>query len=277
MPALVTPDGTRLAYRVIGEGPVLVCHPGGPGRPADYLGDLGGLPARRRLVLLDPRGTGRSGRPAEPDGYRFPRLAADLEVLREHLGLERMDLLGHSAGANVALAYAAAHPERTGRLILLTPSARLTGAPDEMAAVAARFHTGEPWHAEAVTALAALAAGDTDPALESKIEPLLYGRWDPAAAEHAARSAATVAPAARDGFDDPDFDRDALVAALGRVTARAAVLAGDRDPVTGTVAPRIIASWLPGARLDWLPGCGHFPWLDDPVRTLTALDAALAD
>ena len=45
-------DGTELAYRVRGEGTPLVCVPGGPMQESSYLGDLGGLSARRRLVLV---------------------------------------------------------------------------------------------------------------------------------------------------------------------------------------------------------------------------------
>ncbi|WP_374106109.1 hypothetical protein [Kitasatospora sp. RG8] len=57
MPTLIAPDGTELAYRVLGEGagaPV-VCLPGGPMRDSVYLGDLGGLPAHRRFVSTTVR------------------------------------------------------------------------------------------------------------------------------------------------------------------------------------------------------------------------------
>ena len=53
MPAFSAPDGTELAYHVRGEGPPLLCLPGGPMHASAYLGDLGGLAAHRRLVLLD--------------------------------------------------------------------------------------------------------------------------------------------------------------------------------------------------------------------------------
>jgi pimeloyl-ACP methyl ester carboxylesterase len=49
---------------------------------------------------------------------------ADLDELREHLGLERMLLLGHSHGGVVAAAYAAAHPDRVDRLVLASTLAR---------------------------------------------------------------------------------------------------------------------------------------------------------
>ena len=43
-----------------GDGPLLVCHPGGPGFDGSELNDLGGLDATRTLLLVDPRGTGGS-------------------------------------------------------------------------------------------------------------------------------------------------------------------------------------------------------------------------
>jgi pimeloyl-ACP methyl ester carboxylesterase len=112
MPRLVSYDGTELAYRLTGNGRPLVCVPGGPGCAAEYLGDLGGLSAYRQLVLLDNRGTGRSAVPADPGTYRADRLVDDVEALRVHLGLERLDLLGHSAGASVTIMYAARFPTR---------------------------------------------------------------------------------------------------------------------------------------------------------------------
>src|SRR5687768_13467790 len=106
-------DGTMLTYHTVGQTqPPLICLPGGPGRASEYLGDLGGLSG---LVRLDNRGTGDSDRPADKDSYRADRLAEDVEALRAHLELSQMDLLGHSAGAAIAMAYAARYPQRIGR------------------------------------------------------------------------------------------------------------------------------------------------------------------
>lgn len=66
MPTFSAYDTTPLAYHLVGEGEPLICLPGGPMRASAYLGDLGGLAARRRLVLLDLRGTGASGVPEDP-------------------------------------------------------------------------------------------------------------------------------------------------------------------------------------------------------------------
>src|SRR5215472_7647315 len=121
MPSFASYDGTQVGYRVLGAGPPLVCLPGGPGRASEYFGDLGGLSRSRQLILPDTRGTGASADASDPLSYRCDRLVADVEALRVHLGLDRMDLLGHSAAGNLALLYAAAHPEHLAHLILLTP------------------------------------------------------------------------------------------------------------------------------------------------------------
>ncbi|MFC7640348.1 alpha/beta fold hydrolase [Streptosporangium lutulentum] len=75
----------------------MICLPGGPMQDSAYLGELGGLSAHRQLIMVDPRGTGRSAIPEDVTSYRCDRLVDDLEALRVHLGLDRMDLLGHSA------------------------------------------------------------------------------------------------------------------------------------------------------------------------------------
>ncbi|MFF3744566.1 alpha/beta fold hydrolase [Streptomyces kronopolitis] len=62
-------------------------------RASSYLGDLGGLSRQRQLILLDLRGTGDSGVPTDPAGYRCDPQVADVEALRRHLGLDRVDVL----------------------------------------------------------------------------------------------------------------------------------------------------------------------------------------
>src|SRR4051812_8145139 len=118
MPIFPAPDGTGLAFRLAGTGgaPPVMCLPGGPMRAGAYLGDLGGLTTHRRMAVLDLRGTGESEEPGDPATYRCDRQVEDVEALRKHLGLERFDLLGHSAGASLAVRYAARYPDRLRRL-----------------------------------------------------------------------------------------------------------------------------------------------------------------
>ncbi|MFG3505046.1 alpha/beta fold hydrolase [Streptomyces sp. NPDC047821] len=276
MPTFSAPDGTTLAYHLRGEGPPLICLPGGPMQAAVYLGDLGGLSAHRRLVMPDLRGTGRSATPDDPASYRCDRLVDDVEALREHLGLERMDLLAHSAGANLAARYAERHPGRVGRLALITPSVMAVGVTvtGDLRRETAELRRDEPWFPEAYAALEAIVAGRASAEAWRAVAPFRYGRWDDAArahrdAEDLQRNDEAAAVFGGEGAFDPATTR----AALASFRRPVLVLAGETDLNSPPPAMAEVAAVFPDARLVVQRGAGHFPWLDDAgrfVRTTAA-------
>lgn len=279
MPAFSAPDGTELAYHVRGEGPPLLCLPGGPMQASAYLGDLGGLTAHRRLVLLDFRGTGDSAIPEDPATYGCDRLVEDVEALREHLGLDTVDLLGHSAGTNPALLYATRHPDRVGRLVLITPSMSAVGiaVPPEIRRRTAGLRQDEPWFPVAFAALQDITAKRATTDTWDAIAPFLYGRWDETArAHHAAGAVRKNHDAAAVFAADGAFDPGATRAALAGFTAPALVLAGQVDLNSPSPAVAGLAGLFPKAEFVELSGAGHFPWLDDPQRFTAAVAAFLA-
>ncbi|MFF8292826.1 alpha/beta fold hydrolase [Streptomyces sp. NPDC016309] len=276
MSSFTADDGTTLAYRVSGAGTPLICLPGGPMQASAYLGDLGGLTAHRRLVMPDLRGTGRSDVPADPGSYRCDRLVDDVEALRRHLGLERMDLLAHSAGANLAALYLTRHPGRVGRLALVTPSVLAVDVPitgDARLATAAR-RRDEPWFPAAYAALEAIVAGRGTADSWRAMAPFTYGRWDAAArAHHAAGDEQRNDEAARVHASEGAFAPDTVRAAFARRTSPVLVLAGEFDVAAPPGAMAAYAALFPDADLRVQPGAGHFPWLDDPAQ-FTATAAA---
>lgn len=274
MPAFAAHDGTRLAHHAFGAGPPLVCLPGGPMRDSAYLGDLGGLSAHRRLVLFDLRGTGRSARPADPATYRCDRLVDDVEALRAHLGLDRMDLLAHCAGANLATRYLSRHPERVGRLVLITPSVAGVDieVPGEVRLETARLRRDEPWFAEGYAALEEVVAGRGTDAHWSAVAPFLHGRYDAVArafdaADAEQKNHEAAACYGAEGAYDPRTVR----AALARFTGPVLVLAGEVDLNSPPPAMAQYAGLFPDATLVVQPGAGHQPWLDDSARFTAAL------
>jgi proline iminopeptidase len=267
-------DRTEISYRVAGNGSPLVCLPGGPGRAAQYLGELGGLDASRRLVLLDPRGVGQSADPTDPASLRVDRLVHDVEALRVHLGLERMDLLAHSAGANLALLYAAAFPERLSRLILVTPGLGALGVypAEEQFDAAAQRLAAEPWYSEARAALEKILTGDLSPESFRDSRPLFYARWDEAARAHAMLGTADRHQAARVGyFAGAEIDPPAIRAALTRLAAPVLLYAADLDPLVTPAMARQAAPLFRDATVVVQPGAGHFPWVDDPAAFAAAM------
>ncbi|GAA4245126.1 alpha/beta fold hydrolase [Dactylosporangium darangshiense] len=266
------PDGTRLAYhRIGGDGPPTVCLPGGPMQASAYLGDLGGLAAHRPLLALDLRGTGDSAVPADPATYRCDRQVDDVEALREHLGVDRLDLLAHSAGATIAVLYAARHPERVARLTLVTPSPRAVGIDvtvEDRRAVA-ETRRGEPWFPAAFAALQRIWSGQGGKAEWAAITPFVYGRWDEAAQAAAAAAAArTNAEAAAAYYGEGAFDPVAVRAGLAAVGAPVRLLGGERDIQLPPHRAAEYAALFPDAELSVQPAAGHFPWLDDPAAFL---------
>ncbi|MFC3572151.1 alpha/beta fold hydrolase [Streptomyces yaanensis] len=268
MPSFHSYDGTRLAYHLRGNGGAgdpLVVLPGGPMRASEYLGDLGGLGARRPLVLLDLRGTGESALPADPATYRCDRLVDDVEALRVHLGLERMDVLGHSAGGSLALLHAARYPERVSRLALITATPWALGMPAtaENRLAAARLRKGEPWFEDAFPAFEAWLTGNGD--FDLTFMPFFYGRWDEAARAHAAADEEQTNDDAADVYgSEGAYDPPATRAALGRLTAPVLVLAGELDGGARPELARGVCEFAPHTEFSIQPGAGHYPWLDDP-------------
>jgi pimeloyl-ACP methyl ester carboxylesterase len=267
-------DGTRLAYHLAGEGRPLTCLPGGPMQASAYLGDLGGLSAHRQLSLLDLRGTGASAVPADPATYRCDRLVDDVEALRAHLGLDRVDLLGHSAGATLALLYAARHPDRVGRLALVGPSPLAVGleVTDLDRRQVAELRRGEAWFPDAFAAFERIWSGDATAADWKAIAPFTYGRWDDVARAHLAREASEKnADAAAVYYSAGALDPEATRASLARLRAPVLLVAGEYDVALPPKRAAEYAGLFPQAELAVQPGGGHFPWLDDPewfVRTL---------
>jgi pimeloyl-ACP methyl ester carboxylesterase len=264
-------DGTRLALHLHGElddaGPLL-CLPGGPMLNSAYLDDLGGLAEQRAFARIDLRGTGASGVPTDPASYRCDRQVADVEAVRRGLGLERLDLLGHSAGANLAYRYAERHPERVGRLLLVTPSTRAVGieVDDEARTAMARRRSGEPWYAEAAAALERVQAGSGDEADWRAISALMYGRWDDEARAYEAwmDERRLEGPAMAWGADGA-FEPEATRRALAALDVPVLVLAGGCDTGNPTPVMAEVAALFPRGELVVQDGAGHFPWFDDPA------------
>lgn len=122
---LAVGDGNLVYWEVCGNPhgkPAVVLH-GGPGS-----GCFAGMrryfdPAAYRIVLFDQRGCGRSTPHASEPNTDLGKnttehLLADLELLRQHLGIDRWLVFGGSWGAVLGLAYAERHPERVSEMVL---------------------------------------------------------------------------------------------------------------------------------------------------------------
>jgi len=119
-------DGNRIAWEQSGNSdgnPAVLLH-GGPGSGRSTSARRYFDPAAYRIVLFDQRGCGLStphaGDPETDLSVNTTQhLLADMERLREHLGVGRWLVFGHSWGTTLGLAYAERHPERVSALVLV--------------------------------------------------------------------------------------------------------------------------------------------------------------
>jgi proline iminopeptidase len=268
--SFTTADGRRLTYRKLGHGPLLVCHPGGPGFSSTYFGDLAALWEQFTLIMLNPRGTAASDRPADPRAYQIDDYVADVEELRLHLGQERMLLLGHSHGGVVAMAYAAAHPGRVRRLVLASTLCRF--GPEHEAAMRAGMdkRMGQPWAADAVTALEEEQAGrfESDQQLNQLVFrelPLYFAHFGPAEAGYLdTLKSETLNGDALRLFNQEIFTTFDLRGRLGAISAPALVITGDEDFICGPICAEEICAGVKGARMTVVGDSGHQVFVEQP-------------
>ena len=247
-----------------GADPVIVL-PGGPCRGPEYLSDLAGLDSTRRLVVLHPRGTPRSGGLSRG----WWQDADDVAVLADALGMDTAHLIAHSAGTRLALATATRYPQLVRSLMLVTPPATwLTGTAHDGASIA--LDRTDPAVAEALRALE-----QEDPATDDAFRqafqrqaPATYAHWSEIERAHAQVGSVSRA-AAMSWFDDVPADAVELIRAAP--IPPTLVIGGSHDYLTG-VKPVMDYSAVLGARLAMIEDCGHYPWVEQPAAFLRAAD-----
>ncbi|MEM1382512.1 MAG: alpha/beta hydrolase [Pseudomonadota bacterium] len=122
------PDGRRLAYRVEGAGPAVLCLAGLTRNMRDFEPLVGHLAGRHRVIRLDSRGRGASDYAERPlEEYSVPVEAQDAEALIDHLALDRVAIIGTSRGGILGIAMAAARREQVACLILNDVGAVIEG------------------------------------------------------------------------------------------------------------------------------------------------------
>ncbi len=267
---VVKRDGFELHFRASGSGTPVVLLSGGPGIEVDYMVPFAEfLPASYRRIFVEQRGTGRSQPPElNAETMTLALVVEDLEALRVQLGQEKLFLAGHSWGGMLAMAYAAAHPDRVERLILVGSGGptnefrawfgdniRVRMRPEEVAAM-------EYWAASAER-----GAGPDKVALEisrAMTPSYFFDRKN--------------APAFLDGYRDGSLHSQVngllsndmrqqydLVPGLRSLACRVLIVQGRQDPIGDLTADQIHRA-ITGSDLRMIEKCGHFPWLEQPDR-----------
>jgi proline iminopeptidase len=260
-------NGTRLWFDVDGpalvpgtrgmrQRPAVVLVHGGPGvYDHSYLKpDFARLAEHAQVIYLDLRGHGRSdwGDAAQ---WSFEACADDIRAFCDTAGIASPVVFGHSMGAPIVLLYGARHPGHAAGLIASSGFARWDpprmvegfrrAAGDEVAQIARRSYAGEQ--------------------VPDKDGDRVFAAFGPHLPDEE-REAGTPKNMELNSRGMDLVRRLDIVGQLRRITAPVLVCTGDLDPVTPVPAAQEIASALPAgaARLEIVPGAGHFTWLDAP-------------
>ena len=258
-------DGRRVAYEVSGCGPALVApawwvsHLELDRREERVAGFWDALTAGFTLVRYDQLGVGLPDRLVRDGDLTLEHAVALLQALVDHLGFERVALLGASSGGAAAIAFAARQPERVERLLLygaFADGSEITTQEVQQALVGAvRAHWGL-----GSRMLADIFLGDAGSQAREQ-----FARFQ--------REAATPETAA--ALLERTYRLD-VRGELGRVRAPALVVHRREDRAIPYRLGRELAAALPDAALMPLTGGAHFPWFEDAGAVVRALRGALA-
>jgi proline iminopeptidase len=256
-----------IAYTAVGSGkPLIVVH-GGPGIGARYLRKLDAWADEYQIVCYDQRGCGATEL-GDPEKVGFKGNIDDLDALRTGLGIEKANLVGHSAGALLAMLYAAHRPERAASLMLLNAAPPLVKElQDRLWANMAARRTAED-DAEKQEIESSEGFQKRDP---KTLERYFVNMYRPFFRDRANLAkidmgfthvtATNVLEAWERTFADiEDLDP---IGSLAQIACPTLVVHGEHDPVPEEWS-RLLADRIPGARYAFLEGCNHFAHIDDP-------------
>lgn len=277
----LTVPGGRIWYRVVGGGsgaPVILLH-GGPGTPSVYLKSLEALADERVVVRYDQLGAGYSDVVRDTSLFNIPHFVEELELLRRHLGLDRVHLYGHSWGASLALEYYRAHPEHVASLILASETLDLPAffanvrsliqaMPDSMSRAVRLKDAGEPFDSTAFqAAMREFRRYFTRTPVRAEMDTVAR-LGNPAIAEYMNGTSLSAPNGTLRRYDATPF--------LSQVRVPVLFLVGEFD-VAGPGIVRRHADLTPGAQLAVIPNAGHHIQWDNAPATLAAVRSFLRD
>jgi 3-oxoadipate enol-lactonase len=263
-------DGTALEVIDVAPtaaSPLVLVH-GHGGAKEDFGDHLAALSERRRVITLDLRGHGDSGKPESAGAYSLDRMADDLADLADALGLERFDLLGHSMGGMVARRFVLRYPERIHRLIFMdTCAGPLPGFEPEIIEAGAQIalEQGMVELKRILDEVAPLQSASGERLRAARPGYQEFSDW-----KFARLSGVMWATMLRELMSQPD-----QLVELANVTCETLVIAGAEDEKFLPTSEDI-ARTMPNARFVVIPDAAHSPQFENPGAWLDVVTEFLS-
>jgi len=274
-------NGIKLWYETEGQGEPLVLVAGGPGDPHTVFHlFFSRLADRQRIVYFDEFGVGKSDRAKSSREYSFARDVENLEGLRKTLGLAKMNLLGQSYGGMVAQAYALKYPQSVERLILVDSfySGQMWQANNDNSNREIQTQFPEAW--AKLQKLRAMGLRSNAPEHQQIYDSIPLGLFYFYDASKA--SLLPSDPSNNDVYyaiagDDADFTIGGDIASLDfradlrKLTMPILIIAGRYDRISLPQYALKYKIYAPQARFVMMEKSGHFPYIEEPEKTLSVL------
>ena len=250
-------------------GPALLLLHGVTGHARTWDAEAAALAARYRVIALDQRGHGDSD-PAPDGDYSLTTLAGDIAAIVDALGLTRVSIVGLSLGGRIAIVYAALHPERVERLVVvdigpdIAPAGR-TRVGTMMARSPERFASVE----EAIAQARAANPRYIEALLRERVTHGLRRLPD---GGYAWKYDRVIRDAVRTGRWREDLDVWPLWTS---VTCPTLVVRGAESDVLSREIAKQMLEARPQTRLVEVPGAGHTVPGEQPAQFLELLRAFL--
>jgi pimeloyl-ACP methyl ester carboxylesterase len=274
-PIEVAVDGGTLHGHVGGDGPpALLLH--GGAAVTDYMDGLAReLEGLVRTIRYQQRGTYPSivGPP-----YTIEAHVSDALAVLDSLGLEHAWAIGHSWGGHLALHLAVLHPERVLGLVCIDSlGASRETLTDQDAAMRRGLSAEARARIEEVEALRRQGLATEEQLLERF--GLLWPQWFTDPSQPAPNPVVHIGPAASTGTNASiaeHFAAGTLVRRLPELRLPTLFVHGELDPLP-VRSSQMTAALIPNARVETIPDCSHFPWLERPGQLRRLVETFLAE
>lgn len=261
-------DGVRLRLRDTGprDAPAIVLLHGFGSSLDTWEPWAKALSARYRVIRFDLPGFGLTG--PDPTGdYSDERSVRILVTLLDQLGVKRAHVIGNSLGGRIAWTFAAMHPNRASRLVLISPDGFASpgfeyGKAPEIPLIMQAL----PYVLPRSMLKANLAAAYAQP---PKLSDADLSRYHDMMLAPGVRRA-IVARMEQTVLQDP-------APKLATITAPTLLLWGDKDGMIPVTNAADYLKFMPDAKIVRLPNLGHIPLEEDPVRSLQPVAEFLAE
>jgi pimeloyl-ACP methyl ester carboxylesterase/predicted glycosyltransferase len=276
-------DGTRIFYEVYGEGErtIVFVPPWAVVHSRLWKAQIPYFARRARVIAFDPRGNGRSDRPADPSLHSEDENAADIGAVLDAVGCERAVLVTMSRGCQRTLLFAAEHPERVEAAVLIASATLLSPERQVSNELNTGALTGRGVAAEQLPGIFWFnrEAWENDPShyrsflgwfFESFFEPHSTKQIEDGIAWGLETSGATLAAT----HLGPQIDAARTRELCSRVKCPTLVIHGTADRITPFAEGEALAAAL-GTRLERVEGSGHGPMVRKPVQVNHAIRAFL--